>query len=96
MITVQQARELISQNINLLTPVRLPLNQLCGHVLAQDIFALYDIPAFRESMDGYAFSYDKNLSELILVGEMAAGTNQYLEVKYGETNHIFTGAPHQG
>ncbi|WP_235526082.1 molybdopterin molybdotransferase MoeA [Pedobacter sp. Leaf216] len=94
MITVQQAQELISQNINLLTPVRLPLNQRCGHVLAQDILAIYDIPAFRQSsMDGYAFSYDKNLSELILVGEMAAGTNQYLEVRYGETNRIFTSAP---
>ncbi|TCD07603.1 molybdopterin molybdenumtransferase MoeA [Pedobacter frigidisoli] len=94
MISVQEAQGLISENVYPLSPIRLLLHQLCGHVLAEDVFSHYDIPAFRQSsMDGYAFSFDKKLSELILVGEMAAGTGHHLEIKYGETSRIFTGAP---
>jgi len=94
MITVEEAKQLISENISTLKPVTRPLDQLAGHVLAKDIYAAYDIPAFKQSsMDGYAFRFDENLKVLTLIGEMAAGTSHNFEVKTGETSRIFTGAP---
>ncbi len=68
--------------------------QASGKVLAEDVWATIDIPAFEQSsMDGYAIRFaDKNLP-LIVTGEMAAGTTQQLIMKKGEAARIFTGAP---
>ena len=68
--------------------------QASGKVLAEDVWATIDIPAFEQSsMDGYAIRFaDKNLP-LIVTGEMAAGTPQKLIMKNGEAARIFTGAP---
>jgi molybdopterin molybdotransferase len=94
MITVAQAKQIIADNITPLQPVNIPLNQAAGHVLAADIYAAFDIPAFRQSsMDGYAIKFEEELKTYILVGEMAAGTSQFLAIRNGETSRIFTGAP---
>jgi molybdopterin molybdotransferase len=94
MITVAQAKQIIADNITPLQPANIPLNQAAGHVLAADIYAAVDIPAFRQSsMDGYAIKFEEELKTYVLVGEMAAGTSQTLTIKEGETSRIFTGAP---
>ncbi|WP_316803712.1 gephyrin-like molybdotransferase Glp [Pedobacter nototheniae] len=93
MISVGEAKKLISENIATLSPILLNLREAAGHILAQDIYAHYDIPAFKQSsMDGYAIIFgDKN--ELNLVGEMAAGTQKKINLTAGKTSRIFTGAP---
>ncbi|MFW0717860.1 gephyrin-like molybdotransferase Glp [Pedobacter sp. N23S346] len=94
MITVDQAKQIIAENITLLQPVNVPLNLAARHTLAADIYAKFDIPAFRQSsMDGYAIKFEESIKTYTLVGEMAAGTNQSLTIGNGETSRIFTGAP---
>ncbi|RZL55423.1 MAG: molybdopterin molybdenumtransferase MoeA, partial [Pedobacter sp.] len=94
MITVEEAKKLIKENTLSLTPVILSLNKASEHILAADIYSNFDIPAFRQSsMDGYAIMFEDKEAELILVGEMAAGTQQSITLKKGQASRIFTGAP---
>ncbi|WP_421940498.1 molybdopterin-binding protein [Pedobacter sp.] len=94
MISVTEAKALISEQIKLLNPIPLALIESSGHILAEDVYAQYNIPAFRQSaMDGYAVIYDDHAQALKLVGEMAAGTSNTLHIESGETARIFTGAP---
>ena len=94
MIGVNEAKQLIKDQINHLKPVNVSLKIASGHILAADVYANYDIPAFpQSSMDGYAFIFEDAKKELKLTGEMAAGTSRLLAIKNGETTRIFTGAP---
>ena len=91
MITVTEAKKIISNNVAALKPVTLPLLQVRGKVLAADVFATIDIPAFPQSaMDGYAFAFDDLRKELVIEGEMAAGSSSSVEVAEGKAIRIFT------
>ena len=86
---------MVSDAAAVLTPLSLPLQQVAGLTLAEDIFAATDIPAFRQSsMDGYAFSYNewKQNKKLKILGEVAAGSNETFIVSPGNAVRIFTGA----
>lgn len=94
MISVEEAKKLISEHISSLKPVIKPLQQAAEHVLANDIFAAFDIPAFAQSsMDGYAIIFGEQTTNLNLIGEMAAGTANKLTLTKGQAIRIFTGAP---
>lgn len=94
MISVKEAKDLISQHITALNPISIDLAKASGHILAADIYAKYDIPAFSQSsMDGYAIKFADHEQELTLIGEMAAGTANKIAIQNGETSRIFTGAP---
>jgi molybdopterin molybdotransferase len=94
MISVKEAKNLISQHIIPLNPISIELAKASGHVLAADIYSKYDIPAFSQSsMDGYALKFADHEKELTLIGEMAAGTATNITIQDGETSRIFTGAP---
>ena len=94
MITVIEAKHIISTTVKALNPVALSLLQARGKVLAADVFATVDIPAFPQSaMDGYAFAFDDLQKELVIDGEMAAGSSSSIEVTTGKAIRIFTGAP---
>ncbi|MGN7782919.1 molybdopterin molybdotransferase MoeA [Niabella sp. 22666] len=96
MISVGTAGQLVAENTGRLTPVSIPLKNALGKVLAVDILAPSDVPAFPQSaMDGYAFSFEdwqKN-NPLKINGEMAAGAAEEKSVARGEAIRIFTGAP---
>jgi len=95
MISVTEAKEIISDNITALSPVILPLQQSAGLTLAEDVHASIDIPAFpQSSMDGYAFSFNKwgQNKKLKIVGEVAAGSNEPFNLSPGNAVRIFTGA----
>ncbi len=96
MISVSEAKQIIRTNIEPLTPVTVALQDAAGLVLAEDIFASVDIPAFRQSsMDGYAFKYKDFAEEkkLEITGEVPAGVNKTFEDLTGKAVRIFTGAP---
>ncbi|WP_432714611.1 molybdopterin molybdotransferase MoeA [Pedobacter sp.] len=94
MIDVSAAKAKIINHLIALQPLEKPIDKACRHILAEDCYAQYDIPAFRQSsMDGYAFQYEADIQELRLVGEMAAGASNSLSINSGETSRIFTGAP---
>lgn len=97
MITISEAKSLILKHITPLDPVQMSLEKASGHILAKDIYAGCDIPAFTQSaMDGYALKFNDREKELQLSGEMAAGADHSFTLNEGETSRIFTGAPLPG
>lgn len=96
MISVSEARTIIQQHIASLPPVPMMLQDALGYTIAADILATVDIPAYpQSSMDGYAFSYAdwEQKYSLVIHGEMAAGTNQSMQLPSKTAVRIFTGAP---
>lgn len=96
MISVTTAKDIIHTHAVCTTPVRLPLLAAAGLVLAEDVYANVDIPAFpQSSMDGYAIRYS-DLAEhasLEIAGEIAAGATEAQMLPAGKAARIFTGAP---
>ena len=96
MISVSEAKDIIRNTIELLPPATIPLQQAAGYVLAADIYASFDIPAFPQSaMDGYAFSFNdyKYGEQLEIAGEVPAGIEKAFNDLSGKAVRIFTGAP---
>ncbi|HXL56903.1 MAG TPA: hypothetical protein VN958_11630, partial [Chitinophagaceae bacterium] len=75
MISIEEAKKIVVNSSRRLSPVKLPLGEAAGLMLAEDIYASLDIPAFdQSSMDGYAFrfeDYHQNKT-LIVNGEVPA------------------------
>ena len=95
MISFSEAKEIISNTVTALQPVTVPLSTVVGLVLAQDVYATTDIPAFpQSSMDGYAFSFEgwKKNKRLKIIGEMAAGSKETFALLPENAVRIFTGA----
>jgi len=95
MISVEEAKRIINENVSALQPINLPLQQAAGLTLAEDVYAATDIPAFlQSSMDGYAFSFSgwKKYKKLKIVGEVAAGSNEPFTLVPQNAVRIFTGA----
>jgi len=96
MISVTEAKNMIRANATALTPVTIPLQEAAGRVLAADVFAVTDIPAFNQSaMDGYALSFDgfELHKTLTIHGEMTAGVAELSLLQPNQAMRIFTGAP---
>ena len=96
MISVSDAIEIIGKNVSIAEAIGLPLSEATGLVLADDIYATADIPAFpQSSMDGYALSFDawSVHRQLTIQGEVAAGSNQPFQSTPDKAVRIFTGAP---
>ncbi|MGH7657946.1 MAG: molybdopterin molybdotransferase MoeA, partial [Gemmatimonadales bacterium] len=82
-------------------PLRTPLDEATGSILAQDIVSPLDIPAWSNSaMDGYAARADdvrgaseKKPVRLNVIEEIPAGAFPERTVGTGECARIFTGAP---
>src|SRR6187402_3957748 len=95
MISVIDAKKIISENVSSLESVTLPLQESAGLILAEDVYALIDIPAFpQSSMDGYAFSFEgwKQYKKLKIAGEVAAGSKETFTLEPKNAVRIFTGA----
>jgi len=95
MISVKEAKKIISENVSSLEPVTLSLQESAGLILAEEVYASMDIPAFpQSSMDGYAFSFEgwKQHKKLKITGEVAAGSNETFTLAPGNAVRIFTGA----
>ena len=95
MISVDEAKQLVTKNCCLLPSSLLKLEAACGLVLAEDIYAGINIPPFNQSaMDGYAFRFaDLSTSkELTIIGEVAAGDNPQPGIPQFHAVRIFTGA----
>lgn len=96
MISVTEARKIISDNITAMEAVASTIVKATGHVLAAPVYASRNIPAFpQSSMDGYAFAYAdwKEGQGLALTGEVQAGSSDRTALNSGTAIRIFTGAP---
>jgi molybdopterin molybdotransferase len=97
MVTVEQALEIVLRETPALPPEEVPLADALGRVLARDVAADRDLPAFdRAAMDGYALrtaDVQHAPAALELVGEVRAGEWPTLAVGAGQAVRIMTGAP---
>jgi len=95
MITVEEAKKIIEEQVSPLKPIQVMLTDAAGLVLATAIYADMDIPAFpQSSMDGYAFSFSgwQTNKTLHIAGEMAAGSAETISYSPEQAVRIFTGA----
>jgi len=101
MISVEEALGKILDFATVLEEEKKPLLDCLGQVLAEDVYAPFDVPPQDNSaMDGYAVqagsivdaSYEQ-LKTLRVLGEAAAGYPTELKVEPGTCVRIMTGAP---
>ena len=96
MISEDEARRTILENIRPLPSRTVSLANATGCFSAGDLFAKIPLPIFDNSaMDGYAVvagSSGPN-ARLRVIGEQPAGLDRHLRVSAGEAVRIFTGAP---
>lgn len=96
MISVEEAASIILDHAHPLAPVQLELLDAAGLMLASDIYAGIDMPAYSQSsMDGYAFSFAdlQHNRPLQIQGLSAAGNANEIVHERGTAIRIFTGAP---
>lgn len=97
MISISDALEIVKRQTPRLSDETIALDEVCGRVLAEDIFADMDLPPFdRSQMDGYAIKTEdakRAPVRLKIVGESAAGNGWHETLKTGEAVRIMTGAP---
>jgi molybdopterin molybdotransferase len=94
MISVQEAKDIIHSVATSARTEKLSLLQASGKILAENIIAITDIPAFpQSSMDGYAFKFSETTGPLLITGKIQAGDQQMQKLEAGEAMRIFTGAP---
>ncbi len=99
--TYEQALSIVQERIGQASPVpateNVPLEQVQGRVLAEDVSADRDLPPFHRAIrDGYALrAADLTVLPAVLrcVGEVAAGQHFAGEVDPGQCVSIMTGAP---
>jgi molybdopterin molybdotransferase len=91
--SVDEARATLLRALRPLTPVNLPVAEALGLVLAEEVTAAYDSPAFDNSaMDGFATRHGRAGDRLTLIGESRAGAPFPGTVDAGEAVRISTGA----
>lgn len=93
MISLQEARRIITAMVAPRPAVAVPLDQALGRVLAEDILADdYYPPGDRSQMDGYVVRGDAEPGIFKLAGEIPAGAVPEQPLEPGECYRIFTGA----
>lgn len=93
MISVSAARAVLQGVVSALPPEAIPLQSALNLVLAKDVIADVDVPAFDNSaMDGYAFIAGSATS-LRIVATTRAGDPPYRGLCANQAVRIFTGAP---
>ena len=97
MIALDDARALVFRSVGRLDEVTLPIGELDGFVLAEDVSAAENVPPFpNTAVDGYAVQAADTAAtpvELAVVGELAAGAAPTHVVRPGMAVRIMTGAP---
>jgi len=94
-IEVSEAKKLIRDHIKTPDPVKVSIAAAAGLILAEDVYALTDVPPFNQSsMDGYALNYEgwKQNNTLKIEGLAQAGLAEQSPLQIQNTCRIFTGA----
>jgi molybdopterin molybdotransferase len=92
-IAVETARRIVVESASRLEAETVPLSRAHGRVLAEDVLAVHDVPAFANSaMDGYAVAGGVDGGPLRVVDEARAGRPARRALRPGEAIRISTGA----
>ncbi|WP_029035670.1 gephyrin-like molybdotransferase Glp [Salinimicrobium terrae] len=93
MISVKEAKDILSRNCEKGRISEFKLEQSLGKILAEDIHSPMDVPSFDNSaMDGYAMQFHEKYRHWKVSGLVQAGDTESIEVGPGEAVRIFTGA----
>ena len=100
-ISVDEAREIIRQNVKPARTVYVSPDEAAGHVLAADLFSDIDVTPFDDSaMDGFcmrsedlAAASESTPVTLTCVAHIGAGSYYDQEILPGQCARIMTGAP---
>jgi molybdopterin molybdotransferase len=95
MLTVEEAKNLLFNQVSTSEPEEIDISSSLGCALAVDIFSPINQPEFdNSSMDGYAVASMKENGNLKfeIVGEVKAGSSENYILKPGQAVRIFTGA----
>ena len=94
MLSVEDALDVTLAQARTPAPVRRPLSQVRGAILAADIAAQEPLPPFPASTkDGYAVVAADGPGTYPLIGEVSAGAMADFTVEPGTVAYITTGAP---
>ncbi|MFC1872095.1 gephyrin-like molybdotransferase Glp [Chloroflexota bacterium] len=101
MISVEEAKEKILGNANVLEPQTVPVLEALGQVLAEDVISGINIPPLDNSaMDGYAViatdttgTGERSPKVLKVIETVMAGSVGTKELTPGHATRIMTGAP---
>lgn len=94
LIPVEEAQRIVLEHTRLLEPVKVPLTEALGRVLAENIRADEDMPPFAASAkDGFAVIAADPSPDRRIIGEQTAGYVADLRVEPGTAARITTGAP---
>ena len=93
MISVEEAKALIKNNVTPLAIQEIKAVNSLNYYLAEQIISPIAVPSFNQSaMDGYAFYFEDINNPIEIVDEIAAGDTRTVHIKKGEGVRIFTGA----
>jgi molybdopterin molybdotransferase len=93
-ISVEEAKEIIRMNVDVLPTKKVSLADAVGYVLAEDVYSKIDFPPFNQSnVDGYAIAFKDANERLTIHGISAAGNNENVSLQSKHAMRIFTGAP---
>ncbi len=92
-VTIEKALELIYTNTKPKSTKILPIEEVLGYIIAQDVVATHNLPPYDNSaMDGYAVKVEDS-SKCVKVGcTIFAGDDFQGELSHGEAIKIMTGA----
>src|SRR6266852_6770910 len=94
MISVDEAKNILRQNMPVIPGARLQLTNAVDHVLAEDVYSAIDFPPFNQSnVDGYAIAFRDLKEDLLISNSIPAGHREPLSLQSGHAMRIFTGAP---
>lgn len=101
MLSVAEYLDLVLDSVSELPPMEMPISDVNGCVLAQDIYARWPLPSFdNSSMDGYAVIAADVLSAsenspitLPVIDDIPAGFKSVETLQRGQAIRIMTGAP---
>jgi len=101
LLSVVDAQQRILNTFLPTQPVSVPISRTVRTILAEDVFAPFDLPHFsNSSMDGYAVRAEdvaaanlENPVTLQVIGEIAAGADVLIELAAGQAIRIMTGGP---
>src|SRR6476646_5466817 len=94
MLTIEEAIKLVSDHALPLSPRRLPLGDVLGLVLAEDVTSEFNSPPYDKAlMDGYAVRTADREPQRRVLEEIAAGDVPRFALRPGTASRIMTGAP---
>jgi molybdopterin molybdotransferase len=93
MISVEQAKKILSENLKRGQIKETALGECLGLVLSENIYSPIDVPSFDNSaMDGYAMNFEGNNGEWEVSHVIQAGDTSDTIIAPGKAARIFTGA----